>query len=101
MHIHMKKEHFDLVVIDLYSTCLRILVDYLDTNVIQYSNYGLVSEYTHLFYPFIPSLTSGSELGAICTTQTPTFPNRLNNVLSAFGSRYLIMYPVIDALQEL
>ena len=101
MHIKVKEQNFDLVIVDLYSVCLKILVEYIDSNVLQYSNFGFSSDYSNLFYPFIPSLTCGSELGAICTTQRPTTLNRLKNVLSVFGAMQLIKYTVTDVFQEL
>ena len=101
MHIQLKKENFDLIIIDVINTCLKILVDYIDTNVIQYSNYGFTSD-TDLFYPHIPSLACGSELGAICSMQRSTFLNRLKNVLLTFGAvKWWIRKPLVVNYQKL
>ena len=100
MHISLKQENFDLIIIDIISVCLKILVDYIDTNVVQYSNYGFISDPV-AFYPFIPSLTCGSELGVICSTQRPTFANRLKNVISVFVLKWWIKVPVQAAYQKL
>ena len=100
MHVHLKKEHFDLIIIDFASSCLKIMVDYIDTNVIQYSNYGFTSD-QNVFYPYMPSLTCGSELGAICSTQRPTFINRLKNVISVFVFSWFIKKPMMETYQGL
>ena len=100
MHKSLKQENFDLIILDLAAACFKILVDYIDTNVVLYSNYGSTSD-PYLFYPYIPSLTCGSELGAICSTQRPTFINRLKNVLSVYVFSWWIKKPVTEAYQDL
>ena len=100
MHISLKQENFDLIIIDNISFCLKNLVDYIDTNVVQYSNYGFMSDPIS-FYPYIPSLTCGSELGEICSTQRPTFVNRLKNVISVYVLKWSIKKPVEAAYQKL
>ena len=100
MHESLKQENFDLIILDLTAACFKILVDYIDTNVVLYSNYGFNSD-PDLFYPFITSLTCGSELGAICSTQRPTFVNRLKNVLSLYVFSWWIKKPVMEAYQKL
>ena len=101
MHVKLKEENFDLIIIDMINICLKILVDYIDTNVIQYSNYGFTSD-TDSFYPHIPSLACGSELGTICSMQRSTFFNRLKNVLITFGViKWWIRNPLVETYQKL
>ena len=94
MHEHLKKQNFDLVIIDLYSNCLKIVVDYIDTHVVQYSNWGFTSD-TRIFYPFLPSLSCGAELEVICTTGRPSFARRLKNVISSFTYNRLLPQVII------
>ena len=83
MHEHLKRQNYDLVIIDLYSNCFKMVVDYMDTHVVQYSNWGFTSD-TRVFYPFLPSLSCGPELGGVCTTGRPSFTRRLKNAVSSF-----------------
>ena len=83
MHEHLKRQNYDLVIIDLFSNCFKIVVDYMETHVVQYSNWGFTSD-SRVFYPFLPSLSCGAELEGVCTTGRPSFSQRLKNVVSAY-----------------
>ena len=84
----LKESNFDLVILDVFTACHKIIAEYLNTNVIQYSNYGHFVD-PHSFYPTIPSISCTQERGSLCTTEKPSFLNRLQRIVIVWELHYI------------
>ena len=78
--LRLKESNFDLVILDIASFCHKITAEYLNTSVIQYSNYGHSAD-SNLFYPTIPSISCTQELGPLCIEGKPSFMIRLLRIV--------------------
>ena len=96
--LRLKESNFDLVILDIASFCHKITAEYLNTSVIQYSNYGHSAD-PNLFYPTIPSISCTQELGPLCTAGKPLFMIRLLRIVTSWAIQN-IMTPILDAQWE-
>ena len=99
--LRLKESNFDLVIIDVFTACHKIIAEYLNTNVIQYSNYGHFVD-PYLFYPTIPSISCTQELGPLCTTEKPSFLNQLQRIVIVLAIHYIsipILLPEYEKLR--
>ena len=76
----LKQVGFDLVIVDTASSCMKLLADYLNTTVVQYSSWGFFGDHS-LFYPNIPSVMCPPEFQRICIGDRPSFSIRLQLVM--------------------
>ena len=96
--LRLKESNFDLVILDTITSCHKITTEYLNTNVIHYSNYGHSAD-RNLFYPTIPSISCTQELGPLCTAGKPSFFIRLLRIVINSAIQY-VMSPILDAKWE-
>ena len=92
------ESNFDLVMVDVFSACHKITAEFLNTSIVQYSNYGYFAE-PNLFYLRIPSISCTPELGPLCTTEKPSFLNRLLRVVITYVLDHMAL-PAISAEYE-
>ena len=98
--LRLKESNFDLVIIDVFTACHKIIAEYLNTNVIQYSNYGQFAD-PYLFYPTIPSISCTQELGPLCTTEKPSFFNRLQRIVIVWVIHYVSIPILLPEYEQL
>ena len=95
---NLKAENFDLVIVDVIDFCKKLLADYLNTTIVQYSTWGIFMDH-HLFYPSIPSITCSPELQKQCLDAgIPSFLTRLEQAV--FNALIYFTQPYIDKEYE-
>ena len=90
--LRLKESNFDLVILDIASFCHKITAEYLNTSVIQYSNYGHSAD-PNLSYPTIPSISCTQELGPLCTAGKPSFMIRLLRIVINWAIQNIMSPP--------
>ena len=95
----LKEENFDLMIVDIFSECGRILRDYLDVPVILYSNFGFTPT-SDIFFPILTSFVC-NPIAFVCNSDVMAFPQRVSNFLVQTLSNYVFAPYFLSKFQEL
>ena len=101
---YLKDEMFDILFVDYATICNRILVDYIDTATIVWSNFGMSID-DDLFFPILPSVIPGPVAGPLSSggySSEMNFWQRLKNFADYMVYNHLLIpYIGLQSLDEL
>ena len=95
----MKGGDFDVVIIDIFMYCGRILLDYLDIPGVLYSNFGFYPM-DDVFYPTLTSFVCDPLIG-VCNKSSMTFVERTQNMLVNGLMNHVFTPRLLSHFQEL
>ena len=95
----LKRENFDLLIVDNLLDCGRIILDYFDIPTILYSNFGFPAQ-SDVIYPAITSFVCGA-MSFVCETDQLTFVERASNLVKTGLLNMVFMPSIREKFQSL